>query len=84
MYPNQPIGINTICVMINDACKQMGHPECTGHGFHLLFITSLANDLGVSVEESIGSARHSSVATQCTYMQRDGDSECTKFAALGI
>ena len=84
MSPNQPIGINTIRSMLNDACKQMGHPECTGHGFCRLFITTLANDSGVSVEESLGSARHSSVAAQRTYMQRDGVSKCAKFAALGI
>ena len=75
MSPNQPIGINTIRSMLNDACKQMGHPECTGHGFRRLFVTTLANDSGVSVEESLGSARHSSVAAQRTYIQRDGVSE---------
>ncbi len=62
----------------------MGHPECTGHGFCCLFVTTLANDSGVSVEELLASARHSSVPTQRTYIQRDGVSECAKFAALGV
>ncbi len=38
----------------------------------------------MSVEELLGSAHHLSVATQHTYMQRDGVSDCAKFAALGI
>ena len=62
----------------------MGHPECTGHGFRRLFVTTLANDSGVSVEESLGSARHSSVAAQRTYMQRDGVSKYAKSTALGL
>ncbi len=63
---------------------QMGHPECIGHGFRRLFVTTLANDSSVSVEESLGSAGHSSVAAQRTYIQRDGVSECAKFAASGL
>ena len=84
MFPNQPIGINMIYKIMSDACRQMGHPKCTGHEFRHLFVTTLTNDAGVSVEESLGSARHSSVATQRTYIQHGGVSECTKFAALGI
>ena len=84
MSPNQPNGINMICKLMNEACKQMGHPECTGQRFCRLFVTTLTNDSGVSVEESLASARHSTVAVQRTYMQRDGVSECKKFAALSI
>ena len=84
MSPNQPIGINTIRSMLNDAHKKMGHPECTGHGFCRLFVTTHANDSGVSVEELHASDHHSSAAAQRTYMQRDSVSECAKFAALRI
>ena len=58
--------------------------EPARHGFRRLFVTTLANDPGVSVEESLVSARHSSVAAQRTYMMRDGVSETFKFNALGI
>ena len=56
----------------------------TGHGFRRLFITSLVNGEGVSVEEALGSARYDSVAAQREYMHRNHRSEANKFAALGI
>ena len=58
--------------------------EPARHGFRRVFVTTLANDPGVSVEESLASVRHSSVAAQRTYMTRDGVSETSKFNALGI
>ena len=38
----------------------------------------------IITEESLASARHSSVAAQRTYMVRNGVSECAKFKALGL
>ena len=55
--------------MIKVTCKMLGFPEASGHGFHRLFITALANDPGVSVEESMRSTGHNSVAAQFTYIQ---------------
>ena len=81
---NKPIGVNTIRVMIKAACKKLGFPDASGHGFRRLFITTLANDAGVSVEESMRSAGHNSFAAQCTYMKRNGHSETNKFKALGL
>ena len=49
-----------------------------------LFITSLANDPGVSIEESMQSAGHKSVAAQRPYIVPNGVSETAKFTALGI
>ena len=62
----------------------MGHPGVTGHALRRLFITTLANDPGVSVEEAMVSSRHSSVAAQRNYIVLNGKSEDAKFAALGI
>ena len=80
----KPIGKNTIRLMIKDACKKLGFPDATGHGFRRLFITTLANDSGVSVEESMKSSGHNSVAAQRTYMVTNGVSETNKFKALGL
>ena len=82
--PNQPIGVNGISKMMKAALLKLGHPESTGHGFRRLFITTLANDPGVSVVEAMKSSRHSSVAAQLPYISRDATSETAKFAALGI
>lgn len=80
----EPLGVNTICLMMNDACAKLGHPECSGHGFRRLFITTLANDPRVSIAEAMESSRHSSVSAQLTYVERSGVSESGKFAALGF
>ena len=80
----KPIGRNTIRLMIKDACARLGFPDATGHGFRRLFITTLANDPGVSVEGSMKSSGHNSVAAQRTYMVTNSVSETNKFKALGL
>ena len=69
---------------MKDACVKLGNPTETGHSFRRLFITSLANDPGVSIEESMQSAGHKSVSVQRPYIVCNGVSETAKFAALGI
>ena len=81
--PNSPIGINTLMKLMASECAHAGFPDSTGHGLCRLFITTLANDSSVSVEESMKSSGHNSVSAQRTYIMRDGNSETAKFAALG-
>ena len=69
--------------IIKKALSKIGQ-NTTGHAFRCLFITTLANDPGVSVVESMASTRHGSAAAQKTYIVRDGKSESAKFEALGI
>ena len=80
---NEPLGINTIMSMIKEAGKMLGFKVC-GHAFHRLFITSLVNEPGVSVEESLAVSRDNSVAAQCAYMTCGSTSEMAKFNALGL
>ena len=70
--------------MIQDALVKLGFPRKTGHGFRRLFITSMANDPRVSLKECMESARHSSLAAQMPYIERNRISECAKFAAIGV
>ena len=62
----------------------MGFPGVTGHALRRLFITTLANDPHVSIEEAILASRHSSVAAQRTYVLASGVSEAARFRALGL
>ena len=82
--PNQPLGINKIREYSKMALTRLGFPGATAHSFRRLFITSLANDAGVSIEESMQSAGHNSVAAQRPYVVRNGKSEAAKFKALGM
>ena len=61
----------------------LGFNVC-GHPFRCLFITSLVNEPGVSVEESLAASHHNSVTTQCAYMTHGSTSEMAKFNALGL
>jgi hypothetical protein len=81
--PNEPLGINTIMSMITEAGQMMGFNVC-GHAFRRLFITSLVNEPGVSVEESLAVSCHNSVAAQRAYMTRGSSLEMAKFNALGL
>ena len=83
MSPNQQIGENTIATMLKTADVRVGH-DITGHGNRCIFVSTLVNDPGVSIEESLASARHSSVSAQRAYVVRDGRSEAAKFNALGL
>ena len=46
-------------------------------------ITSLVNEPGVSVEESLAASHHNSVAAQLAYLNHGSTSEMAKFNALG-
>ena len=50
--PNEPLGINTIMSMMEEAGKMLGF-SVGGHAVCRLFIASLVNELGVSMEESL-------------------------------
>ena len=80
----EPLGVNTVHLMMNEACAKLGHPECSGHGFHRLFITTLTNDPCVSIAESMDPPHHNSVAAQLPYVERSTVSEAGKFLALGF
>ena len=54
------------------------------HSLRAMFITSLANDPNVSVKETMASSRHLSFSSSTSYMVADGESESSKFQALGM
>ena len=54
------------------------------HSLRAMFITSLANNPGLSMKEILSSARHKSVTSSVAYMVSDGSSESAKFGALGM
>ena len=62
----------------------MGFLGVTGHALRRLFITTLANDPNVSIEESMLASRHSSVAAQRMYVLANRVSEAARFRALGL
>ena len=70
--------------IMKSATVRLGFPQMSGHGFRRLFITTLVNDPGVNLEESMSAARHSSVSAHRAYMARDSASEVAKFRALGV
>ena len=45
-------------------------------------MTELANTRGVSLAETMASARHSSVSASLSYQRRDSNSEVAKFNAI--
>ena len=82
--PNQPLGEHSVRKLIKSGLEKMGFPGVTGHALRRLFITTLANDPHVSIEESMLASRHSSVAAQRPYVLADGVSEAARFRALGL
>ena len=85
MSPKEPLGVNTIAVMLKEACAKVGLDEKnTGHGLRGIYISTLANNPSVNIEECLVSARHSSVSAQRPYIRRNETSECVKFDALGV
>ena len=79
-----PLGKNKIGKMMKAGLALVGHSGVTGHALRRLFITTLANDPGVSIEESMMASRHNSVAAQRPYIRVDGHSEAARFKALGL
>jgi len=82
--PRSPIGINTISKLLGETANTLGCGDAKGHGFWRIFMTSLVKDAGVSTEESIGSASHSSVSAHRTYTMRNHASEMAKLPASGL
>ena len=80
----QPIGANSICKMLKQVLVLIGQPGAKSHVLSYLFITTLANDPRVSIQESMNAACHSSVAALRPYIRVDGESEKAKFLALGL
>ena len=68
---------------IKEAGKILGF-NVDGHAFSCLFITSLVNEPGVSMEESLASSHHNSVAAQHVYLIHGSTSEMAKCNALGV
>ena len=64
--------------MMKKTLEMAGHPGVAGHALRRLFITTLANDPGVSIEESMRASRHQSVTAQRSYIKVDGHSEVAK------
>ena len=73
-----------MALVMKSACVRLGFSEMAGHGFRRLFVTTLVNDPGVNLDESMSAARHLLVSAHHAYMARDGASELAKFRALGF
>jgi len=85
-YPNNPLGKNTVLKLFKSGAKLQGlsNPDSfSPHSLRAYFVTRLANDSGVSIQECMTASRHSSVAASAIYQERDMNSECNMFTALG-
>ena len=54
------------------------------HSLRAYFVTSLANDSGVSDQERMSASRHSSVAASAIYQCRSSISNVKRFSTLGM
>ena len=66
------------------ALERIGHAGGTGHALRRVFITTLANDPGVSLEAGMDASRHTSASAYRGYQVAGKTSEAAKFAALGF
>ena len=85
MSPNQPIGINQLRNMFKMCAEIVGlefMDKFSGHALRSYFLTHLYNSPDVSCVEDIGAARHKSVASRITYIQRNQRSEAGRFCDL--
>jgi len=86
-YPNNPLGRNTVLSLFKEgaAIQGLSNPHMfSPHSLRAYFVTMLANDSGVSVQECMTASRHTSVAASATYQERNMNSELNRFKALGI
>ena len=86
-YASCPMGKATISKLFKDGAAILGlkDPEdFYPHSLRAMFITQLANNENVNLEELMRSARHKSASSSANYMQRSGLSETNKFRALGM
>ena len=79
--PLQPLGHNTVSRILKETGVKTGL-NVSGQGYCQLFVTSLVNNPAVSVEESLGAARHGSVSAQKAYIMRNSTSEASRMKAL--
>jgi hypothetical protein len=81
----KPVGKDTINKYFKDAARLMGLDMTNfkgGHAFRRYFVTSLANDPNVSLQESMKAARHNSVSAHLSYMESNFVSEKNKIDSL--
>jgi len=82
--PNMPLGKNSITQLFAEAGVLLAlENPLKGHSLRRMAITKMATG-GVSVQEIMATARHTSVAAAVTYMSRTDDSNAKKIKALGI
>ena len=80
---NEPLGHNSINLLMKKALAQIGYPDVTGHALRRVFGSTLANDPSVSRRRVwIACSRHLSRRIVCTRWLKK--TEAAKFAALGI
>lgn len=84
-FCNSPLGKDKITALLRSGFQRLDisnaetlHP----HALRGLFITILANDPSVSVRETMGAARHTSVAANANYQIRNSHSESNRVVAL--
>ena len=86
-HHNLPYGHNKILQLFREGAALLGLPDpgsfCP-HSLRSVFITTLANNPNVSLEETMRSARHSNAESTTAYINRSTESESNKFVALGI
>ena len=84
---NLPLGHNKILQMFREGAEILGLPDAQTfmpHSLRSVFITTLANNPKVSLEEAMRSARHRNADSTAAYIKRSSESESNKFEALGI
>ena len=81
---NQPLGLNSINLLMKLALERIGYPGGTGHALRRVFGSTLANDPSVSTEAGLDCMRQTSVASYRMYQVVGKKTEAAKFAALGI
>ena len=73
-YPNNLLGKNTVLKLFKSGAEKIGLSNLdyfSPHSLRAYFVTRLANDAGVSIQEYMTASRHSSVAASAIYQERD-------------
>ena len=66
------------------ALERIGHVGGTGHALCRIFVSTLANDPGVSLEAGMEVSRHTSASAFRGYQVVRKTSKAAKFGALGL
>ena len=64
---NQPLGHNSINLLMKKALERIGYPGGTGHALRRVFGSTLANDPSVSTEAGLDCMRQTSAASYPMY-----------------